>query len=102
MIELTALATAIVVFGTLAIPRTTFLIIWFFKTAAVSAVLGGSALVLAVLGVLIVPRVVLTYLLLETVVGAPASGTTLYWMYLGVAALTEILTTASATNRKNG
>jgi len=90
MIELTFFAVTVLILGILLIPRTTFLITGFFNTAAVSAVLGGPALVLAIIGFLVVPRVMLTYFLLEAVSGAPTSGSTLYLMYIAVAGFIEL------------
>ena len=99
MIELGFWATLILVLGTLMIPRTTFLITWFFNTVAVSYVLGGSALILAVLGFIAFPRIMFTYFLLESVTGAPSSGAALYWIYLGIAAACDVSTKSAAANR---
>lgn len=101
MIELTALALAILIIFGIVIPRTTFLVTWFFNTAAVGAVLGGSALVLAIFGFLFFPKVLLTYLLLEAMAGAPASGSTLYWLYIGLAALLDLTSKLAASGNRN-
>jgi len=103
MIELTFFAAMILILGLLLIPRTTFLIMWFFNAAAVATVLGGSALVLAVIGFIFIPRLMFTYFLLEAVSGAPASGSALYWMYIaftGLIDLSTLLATKSTTDQQ--
>lgn len=98
MIELSVFAAAVLVLGTIAFPRTMFVFTWFFNGAAVSAVLGGSALVFSIVGFFFVPRIMFTYFLLEAVSGAPASTEIVYWLYLALAAFIDVITTVSATN----
>ena len=101
MIELSGFAVFAILLGIILIPRTTFFITCFFNPAAVASVLGGSAIILSVFGVLFFPKVVMTYLLLEAVPGAPSSGEALYWIYLILALLFEGGSkTASTTNSK--
>lgn len=90
MIELTTFAAIVLVLGILIIPRTTFLIVWIFNGAAVGAVLGGSAAVLSVLGFIFMPKVLMTYFLLESVAGAPATGSALYWIYIILAIVFDL------------
>lgn len=101
MIELTGFALFVMVVGILLIPRITFLITWFFNTAAVASVLGGAAFVFSVLGFLLLPKVTMTYLLLEAVPGAPGSGQALYWAYLGLAFVLEGGSKTYANNQRN-
>jgi len=89
LIELSGFAVFAIVFGIVLIPRITFSVTWFFNPVAVASVLGGSAIVLSVLGVFFLPKVTMTYLLLEAVPGAPGSGEALYWIYLILAFLLE-------------
>lgn len=97
MIELTFFAAAVLVVGTIALPRTTFVATWFFNTAAVSAVLGGSVLAFSIVGFFLLPRVMFTYFLLEAASGAPASTEIVYWLYLALAAFIDGTTTTSTT-----
>lgn len=94
---LSTFAFVFVILGILLIPRITFLLTWFFNTGVVAAVLGGNALLLAVFGFLFFPKVMMAYLLLESFAGAPASGTALYWIYLGIAFIFDIGTKAAST-----
>jgi hypothetical protein len=98
MIELSVFAAAVLVLGTIAFPRTTFAVTWFFNTAAVSTILGGSALVFSIVGFFFVPRIMFTYFLLEAASGAPASTEIIYWLYLALAAFIDVTTTMAATN----
>lgn len=98
MIKLSVFAAAVLVLGTIAFPRTTFVVTWLFNGAAFSAVLGGSALVFSIVGFFFVPRIMFTYFLLESVSGAPASAEIVYWLYLALAAFIDVTTTISATN----
>ena len=100
MIELSTFAATVLVLGLLLIPRTTLLIVWFFNASAVTAVLGGSAAILSVLAFLAFPKVLLTYFLLETVAGAPAYGTFLYWAYLGLALFSDLGSKGAANNAR--
>lgn len=98
MIELTTFAAIVLILGLLIIPRTMFLVVWIFNGAAVSAVLGGSATVLAVLGFIFMPKVLMTYFLLESVAGAPASGSALYWIYIILAIVFDLGTKKRASD----
>lgn len=101
MIKLSVFAAAVLVLGTIAFPRTTFVVTWFFNGAVVSALLGGSALVFSIVGFFFVPRIMFTYFLLEAVSGAPASAEIVYWLYLALAAFIDITTTRAATNNRS-
>lgn len=102
MIEFSGFALFVVVAGVVFIPRTTFLVTWFFNSAAVASVFGGSAVVLSVFGVLFFPKITMAYLLLEAVPGAPGSGEALYWIYLALALIFESVSkTAASHNREN-
>ena len=98
MIELSVFAAAVLVLGTIFFPRTTFIATWLFNGVAVSALLGGSALVFSIVGFFFVPRIMFTYFLLESISGAPASAEIVYWLYLALAAFIDVTTTISATN----
>lgn len=100
MIELSTFAVIILVLGLLTIPRTTFVIVWFFNASAVGAVLGGSATILSVLAFLAFPKVLLTYFLLEAAAGAPEYGTFLYWAYLGLALFFDLGSKGAANNAR--
>jgi len=97
MMTLSTFAFVFVILGILLIPRITFLLTWFFNTGVVAAVFGGNALLLAVFGFLFFPKVIMTYLLLESLAGAPTSGSALYWIYLGIALFFDIGTKAASS-----
>jgi hypothetical protein len=98
MIELSVFAAAVLVLGTIAFPRTTFVVTWFFNGVAASTILGGSALVFSIVGFFFVPRIMFTYFLLKAASGAPASTEIIYWLYLALAAFIDVTTTMAATN----
>jgi hypothetical protein len=100
MIELSTFAAIVLILGLLIIPRTTFLVVWFFNASVVAAILGGSATILSVLAFLVFPKVLLAYLFLEVVAGAPASGSVLYWIYLGLAFGFDLGTKQSIKNTR--
>jgi hypothetical protein len=99
MIELTAIATTILVLGLIALPRTTFLITWFFNSIAVGTVLGGSAIVFSIVGFFIFPRVMFAYFLLEAAASAPPTGSALYWIYISLAAMFDLTIKFKVTNQ---
>ena len=101
MIELTGFALAVLVLGILLIPRTTFFVTWFFNVSAVAAVLGGNAVILTIFGVMFLPKVTMAYFLLEAAAGAPASGTFLYWAYLGLALFFDLGSKTAINNQRD-
>ena len=92
MIELTGALLILSIIATIALPRTTFLVMWWQFTAAVAATLGGNALLLAIIGFIAFPRALMAYLFLSTLPQAPAEGTNLYWIYLALAVLMDLTT----------
>lgn len=97
--EFSSIILGCITFGIALIPRITFLVTWFFNSAAVASVLGGSTIVLSAFGVLFFPKITMTYLLLEAVPGAPSSGEALYWIYLILAFLLDTGSKTATTHR---
>lgn len=91
MLEFSAFSMALIILATIFLPRITFIVFWICVTGAVSSVIStGGTVLLAVLGFLVLPRVLVTYFLLEAVVGAPATGSAVYVICIIIAIILDL------------
>ena len=90
MLEFSAFPTFLIILGTIFIPRIIFLLFWICTTGAVSSIITGGVIPLAVIGFIFLPRTLVTCFLLEAVAGAPTTGSILYVIYIIIAVILDL------------